>query len=98
MPFPPQSILRDRQLNNPNCDEDHKTTAEGPGFPGSHTGPNGADDPNSDLNIHTSSDCSSHYGASVHQGIMRYLEQIVTPYTPQTNQMQGRPLGNLPVA
>ncbi|XP_027131985.1 uncharacterized protein LOC104934442 isoform X2 [Larimichthys crocea] len=73
MPFPPQSILRDRQLNNPNCDEDHKTTAEGPGFPGSHTGPNGADDPNSDLNIHTSSDCSSHYGASVHQGIMRSI-------------------------
>ncbi|XP_074472429.1 uncharacterized protein LOC141756521 isoform X1 [Sebastes fasciatus] len=57
------------QLNNPNRNKDLNPTARRAGFTGSHTGPNGSG--GSDLKIHTMSDCSGQYGASVHQGIMR---------------------------
>ncbi|XP_018542326.1 uncharacterized protein LOC108890048 isoform X2 [Lates calcarifer] len=42
-------------------------TAGGAGY----TGPDGSTDMSSDPVIHTSSDCGSPYGSSVHQGIMR---------------------------
>lgn len=51
--------IREHQTNNPG----------GAGLTGFHTGPNGSG--GSDLNVHTTSDCSGQYGASVHQGIIR---------------------------
>lgn len=75
--FTPQNIpntsvnIREYQPNNPNSNQDLDPTAGGAEFTGSHTGPNGSGGSGSDLKIHTRSDCSSQYGASVHQGIMR---------------------------
>ncbi len=55
----------------PNNNQDLNPTAGGAGFTGSHRDPNSSGGSGSDLKIHTRSDCSSQYGASVHQGIMR---------------------------
>ncbi|XP_030260172.1 uncharacterized protein LOC115573522 isoform X3 [Sparus aurata] len=68
--FTPQTItnaavnIRDYLSNSP--------TAGAAGSTGSHTGPNGSG--GSELDSHTTSDCSGPYGASVHRGIMRGKE------------------------
>lgn len=49
-------------------------TAGGAGY----TGPDGSTDMSSDPVIHTSSDCGSLYGSSVHQGIMRGTNTVST--------------------
>ncbi|KAM8725264.1 uncharacterized protein AB9X84_002112 isoform 1-T1 [Acanthopagrus schlegelii] len=56
--------IRDHLSNSP--------TAGAAGFAGSHTDPDGSG--GSELDSHTSSDCSGSYGASVHRGIMRGKE------------------------
>ena len=53
--------IRDHLSNSP--------TAGAAGFAGSHTDPDSSG--GSELDSHTTSDCSGSYGASVHRGIMR---------------------------
>ncbi|XP_059212061.1 uncharacterized protein LOC131990882 isoform X2 [Centropristis striata] len=63
-------------VNYPEGNQDLDPTARGTGLSSSHTGPNGSAGSGSDLKIHSRSECSGQYGASVHHGIIRGQQQI----------------------